>query len=157
MAFYLSALGYTIDRDGWRFQPIAETKFDLRCRGQVIPASKELTYEVFVEEVHDGPVPKLYADLLCTVDGLGAFHARRFGLELTPSWPLTDRPELMREGKDDPRAAVASIRTARPSASTSPRSSPAPGASPRPPSARCTSASTVTAARRACPARPTTS
>ena len=106
MAFYLTAMGFTVERDGWRFRPIPDETFSLRCRGQVIPTSRELTYEVFVEEVHDGPIPRLYADLLCTVDGLGAFHARRFGLELVPSWPLTSRPELTREGAGDPRAAI---------------------------------------------------
>lgn len=106
MAFYLSAMGYTIDKDGWRFQPIPEETYNLRCRGQVTPESKKLTYEVFVEEIHDGPVPTLYADLLCTVDGLGAFHARRFGLQLTPSWPLTSLPQLAEEGAGDPKAAI---------------------------------------------------
>ncbi len=109
MAFYLSALGYTIDRDGWRFTPIPHETYSLRCRGQVTPKSRELTYEVFVEEVHDGPEPMLYADLLCVVDGLGAFHARRFGLKLTPSWPLTSHPELLAAGAGDPRAATASF------------------------------------------------
>jgi hypothetical protein len=42
-------------------------------------------YEVFVEEVIDGPEPTLYADLLCTVDGLKAFHARRMGLRSSPT------------------------------------------------------------------------
>ena len=108
MAFYLSALGYTVDRDGWRFQPVADETYKLLCRGQVIPSSRELTYEIFVEEVHDGPTPTLYADLLCTVDGLGAFHARRFGLELVPSWPLTspDRRRLAERHGGDPRAAI---------------------------------------------------
>ncbi|MBX3271843.1 MAG: 3-hydroxyacyl-[acyl-carrier-protein] dehydratase FabA [Sandaracinaceae bacterium] len=114
MAFYLAAMGYTVERDGWRFRPIPDETYSLRCRGQVIPSSRELTYEVFVEEVHDGPAPRLYADLLCTVDGLGAFHARRFGLELVPSWPLTSRPELSREGAGDARAATASYQGAPP-------------------------------------------
>lgn len=108
MAFYLSALGYTVDRDGWRFQPVTDETYKLLCRGQVTPRSKRLTYEIFVEEVHDGPEPTLYADLLCTVDGLGAFHARRFGLKLVPSWPLTspDKKRLAERGGDDPRAAI---------------------------------------------------
>ena len=70
MAFYLAALGYTLDRDGWRFEPVPEELYKLRCRGQVTPASKNVVYEVFVEEVSHGPIPTLYADLLCTVDGL---------------------------------------------------------------------------------------
>ncbi|MGF1467146.1 MAG: 1-acyl-sn-glycerol-3-phosphate acyltransferase [Sandaracinaceae bacterium] len=87
MAFYLTAMGTTLDRDGWRFEPIPDETYDLVCRGQVIPTSRTLVYELFIEELHDGPVPKLYADLLCTVDGLGAFHARRMGLQLVPDVP----------------------------------------------------------------------
>ncbi|MCA9535342.1 MAG: 1-acyl-sn-glycerol-3-phosphate acyltransferase, partial [Myxococcales bacterium] len=96
MGFYLAAMGYTVDRDGWRFEPVPEEAYKLLCRGQVLPTSKNLVYEIFVEEVHDGPVPTLYADLLCTIDGLGAFHARRMGLRLVPDWPITSMPELLR-------------------------------------------------------------
>ena len=88
MALYLASLGYSLDRDGWRFEPILEETYALRCRGQVLPSSRELVYEVFVDEVIDGDTPKLYADILCTVDGLKAFHCRRMGLQLTPDWPL---------------------------------------------------------------------
>ncbi|MEM7603960.1 MAG: polyketide synthase dehydratase domain-containing protein [Myxococcota bacterium] len=90
MATYLTSLGYTLDKDGWRFEPIPEEKYALRCRGQVLPNAKVLTYEIFVEEVVAGPIPMLYADLLCTVDGLKAFHARRMGLRLVPDWPLEE-------------------------------------------------------------------
>ncbi|MBJ93189.1 MAG: beta-ketoacyl synthase [Rickettsiales bacterium] len=95
MGFYMAALGYTISRDGWRFEPVPEESFALSCRGQVTPQSKSLTYELFVEEVHDGPIPKLYADLLCTVDGLKSFHARRVALQLIPGWPLDEGTELL--------------------------------------------------------------
>ncbi len=95
MAFYLAAMGVTVDRDGWRFEPIEDETYKLLCRGQVVPESKELVYEIFVEEVHDGPIPMLYADLLCTVDGLGAFHARRMGLRLVPDWPVSSHPRLV--------------------------------------------------------------
>ncbi|MCB0069467.1 MAG: hypothetical protein KDD77_20030, partial [Caldilineaceae bacterium] len=50
MAFYMAGLGYTLDRDGWRFEPVQDEMYKLVCRGQVIPTSRELTYEVFVEE-----------------------------------------------------------------------------------------------------------
>lgn len=99
MAFYMAALGFTIERDGWRFEPVPEERYLMRCRGQVIPRSKELIYEVFIEEVVDGDTPMIFADLLCTVDGLGAFHCRRMGLRLVPDWPLErilkERPELL--------------------------------------------------------------
>ncbi len=95
MAFYLAALGFTLERDGWRFEPVPDETYGMRCRGQVIPTSKQLVYELFVYEVESGPLPTLRADLLCTVDGLKAFHARRLGLRLVPDWPLSARPELL--------------------------------------------------------------
>lgn len=88
MAFYLAALGFTLDKDGWRFEPVPEETYRLRCRGQVTPKSRDLVYEVFVREVQDGDRTVLWADLMCTVDGLKAFHAAKMGLALVPDWPL---------------------------------------------------------------------
>lgn len=90
IAFYMSALGLSLTRDGWRFAPVPEETYTMRCRGQVLPASQVLTYEVFVDELAVGPEPVLYADVLATVDGLKAFHCRRLGLRLTPAWPLDE-------------------------------------------------------------------
>ncbi len=95
MGFFLAGLGFTTDSDGYRFEPVTEEPFQLHCRGQVIPSSRKLTYEVFAEEVVGGPIPVLYADLLCTVDGLKAFHARRVGLRLVPGWPLDEGSALL--------------------------------------------------------------
>lgn len=92
MAFYLTALGVTIERDGWRFEPASDELIRLRCRGQAIPSSQELIGEIFVEEFHAGPIPILYADILGTVDGLKAFHARRVPFRLVPDWPLEEQP-----------------------------------------------------------------
>ena len=90
MAVYLGALGYTIERDAWRFVPVPDVAYPLRCRGQVLPHNKLLTYEVFVDGIEDGPYPTLWADVLCTIDGLKAFHCRRLGVRLVPDWPLQD-------------------------------------------------------------------
>lgn len=107
MAFYLSALGFTIDKDGWVFEPVPHETYKLRCRGQVVPTSKRLVYEIFVKEVHSGPEPTLFADLLCTIDGLKAFHCGRMGLKLTPSWPL-ERDKSLLESYVEPKP-VASV------------------------------------------------
>jgi len=101
LGFYLAALGYTINKDGWRFEPVPDIPYQLKCRGQVTPESKHQIYEIYIEEIHDGPVPTIYADFLCTVDGLKAFHARRVGLRLTPDWPISSRPEFL-DGYSDP-------------------------------------------------------
>ncbi|MFV8749676.1 beta-ketoacyl synthase N-terminal-like domain-containing protein [Nannocystaceae bacterium ST9] len=95
MAFFLTGLGFTIAHDGWCFEPVEGEPFVLSCRGQVTPKARTLRYEVFVEEVIAGPIPTLYADLLCTVDGLKAFHARRVGLRLVPAWPLDEGSALL--------------------------------------------------------------
>ena len=95
MAFYMAGLGYTLDRDGWRFEPVQDEMYKLICRGQVIPSSKNVVYEVFVEEVIHGATPTIYADLLVTVDGLAAFHCRRMGLRLVPAFPLESRQALL--------------------------------------------------------------
>lgn len=95
MAFYLASQGHTLQRDGWRFEPVPEVPYQLQCRGQVLPSSRELVCEVFVEEIWDGPEPTLFAHLLGTVDGHKAFHARNVGLRLVPDWPLDSEPERM--------------------------------------------------------------
>ncbi len=95
LSFAMAGMGFTTTRDGYRFQPVTGEPIAMRCRGQVTPESRELTYEVFIEEVIAGPRPRIYADLLCTVDGLKAFHARRVGLELVPDWPLESNPRLL--------------------------------------------------------------
>jgi 3-oxoacyl-(acyl-carrier-protein) synthase/3-hydroxymyristoyl/3-hydroxydecanoyl-(acyl carrier protein) dehydratase len=88
MAIYMTALGMTLECDGWRFEPVPFETYKLVCRGQVTPQSRELVYEVFVREVVAGPEPTLFADLLCTVDGLPAFYCRRMGLRLSPGAPM---------------------------------------------------------------------
>lgn len=102
LAVYLIAQGYSLERDAWRFQPVPDLPYQLQCRGQVTPRSKLLVTEVFVEEIIVGPVPTVYADLLCTVDGLKAFHARRVALQLVPDWPLSAMPELIETANANP-------------------------------------------------------
>ncbi|MGE0454664.1 MAG: beta-ketoacyl synthase N-terminal-like domain-containing protein [Vicinamibacteria bacterium] len=107
MAFHLAAAGFTLACDGWRFEPVPDESYRLRCRGQAIPSSRELVYEVFVRELVAGPEPTLYADLLCSVDGVKAFHCRRMGLRLAPDHPLA-RAEAPPPDRAPERAAVAS-------------------------------------------------
>ncbi|MEM9695730.1 MAG: polyketide synthase dehydratase domain-containing protein, partial [Myxococcota bacterium] len=58
--------------------------------------------------------PTLYADLLCTVDGLKAFYCRRMGLRLVPDWPLEEilsrNPALLSSRTDRPIAEVDGFR-----------------------------------------------
>jgi 3-hydroxymyristoyl/3-hydroxydecanoyl-(acyl carrier protein) dehydratase len=106
MAFHLAALGYTIERDGWRFEPVPEEPVRLRCRGQVAPSNRRVTYEVFVRGLSTDPYPTLYADVLGTVDGVAAFHAQRAALRLVPDWPLVSSVSP----SDDAVAVVGGVR-----------------------------------------------
>lgn len=89
LAFAMAAYGFTIDRDGWRFEPVAGETAKFVCRGQVTPEeAHDLEYEVFIEEIIDGPTPTIFASLLCRSDGFKVFHCRRFGMRLAPDWPM---------------------------------------------------------------------
>ncbi len=101
MAFYMSARGHTLHRDGWRFQPVRETNYKFVCRGQATPESKKLVYEVFIDEEVIDKEPRIFAHVLCTVDGRKAFLCERLGLELVPDWPLSSMPELLEPVSDD--------------------------------------------------------
>jgi acyl transferase domain-containing protein len=94
MAFYLAAMGFTLERDGWRFEPVPDQTFQLRCRSQVTPTNHRLTYEVFVSGMSAEPYPTLFADVLCTADGVGALHAAGLELRLVPDWPLNHWRQL---------------------------------------------------------------
>jgi 3-hydroxymyristoyl/3-hydroxydecanoyl-(acyl carrier protein) dehydratase len=88
MEFYLVAAGFTMSRDGWRFEPLPDRPCRWSCRSQVTPHSRMLSYEVFVRECAAGDEPTLTADVLCTVDGVTAMHADGIGLRLVRDWPL---------------------------------------------------------------------
>ncbi len=94
MSFYLAALGHTTHADGWRFQPLPHQPVELKCRGEINPRTDHVAYELYVEEVWDGPHPTVICDVLGFVDGKAAFHAHRIGVELVPGWPLTTKPEI---------------------------------------------------------------
>ena len=105
LSFYLAAMGFTTTLDGWRFQPLPDQPFELKCRGEINPQTEQVVYEIHVEEVWNGPHPTVIADVVGFVDGRAAFHAHRIGVELTPSWPLTSRAELY-EGVVEPVAVA---------------------------------------------------
>ncbi|MCD6586719.1 MAG: hypothetical protein J7K96_13255, partial [Desulfobacteraceae bacterium] len=95
LSFYMTAMGHTLKKDGWRFDPVPDEIYHIKCRGQVTPNSQNLMYELFVEEIIDGPCPTIYGDILGTCDGLKILHIRRMGLRLVPDYPLDCWPHLL--------------------------------------------------------------
>ena len=110
MGFYLTATGRTLRRDGWRFQPVRDTDYKFVCRGQVLPTSSEMIYELFVDEIIEADMPMMFAHVLCTVDGRKAFLCERLGLQLVPDWPAKEMPEwwelMARRDDDRPLATI---------------------------------------------------
>ena len=107
LSFYLTALGHTLDKDGWRFVPVPGKIYPLRARGQVIPGSKELVYEVFIREISAGGelgIPYLQASVLCTVDGLKSFLCETGAWALYPGFPLDSRTRLLDALPEDKNA-----------------------------------------------------
>lgn len=94
MAFYMMAMGLTLGRDGWRFEPLSSEELTVSCRGQVLPTSRHLISELFIDEFRDGEEPVLIADTLGIVDGQRAFHGHRLGLRLVRSH-LLDTPTAL--------------------------------------------------------------
>ncbi|MBU0994346.1 MAG: hypothetical protein KJ737_17785 [Proteobacteria bacterium] len=90
LAFYLTAMGFTITRDGWRFEPVPNEVYKVKCRSQVTPSSRCIRYEAFIEEVIlvDGRFPTVFADLVATCDGRKSLHIRRLGICIVPDSPL---------------------------------------------------------------------
>ncbi|MCP4502017.1 MAG: hypothetical protein GY822_18825 [Deltaproteobacteria bacterium] len=100
LQFYLAANGYTIGKDGFRFEPVGGKEYNLICRGQATPSSKHMVYEVFVKELDDGShgrEPRIRADILVTVDGLKGLHCVNVEVQLVPDFPLNGRPDLLGE------------------------------------------------------------
>ncbi len=97
MAFYMVGAGLTVNKDGWRFEPVTNDKYKFVCRGQVTPESEKVTYEIFVSEIIDGEYPTIYAHVLTTVDGNKAFLCEGLGLRLVPDWPLATMRHLIEE------------------------------------------------------------
>lgn len=90
LAFYVAALGATVRRDGWRFEAGKNENVTMWCRGQCVPTSRELVYEVYVEEFEDGAFPLLRASVMASVDGHKAFLCQQLSVELVQDWPLAD-------------------------------------------------------------------
>lgn len=107
LSFYLAACGFSVDKDGWRFEPTSDAESLLRCRGQCTLTSKEIVYELFIDEIIAKPYPTVRAHLMATIDGLKAFHAANFGACLVPDWPLQTDPALL--GEYDQQVEVAQI------------------------------------------------
>lgn len=90
LAFYLTYIGFTINRDAWRFEPCQEEAVSLSWGAYAPRASQVLEYEVFVEELFAKPLPRIRAYILCKVDGKSCFLAKKISLQMVPDYEILE-------------------------------------------------------------------
>ncbi|MEM7766522.1 MAG: beta-ketoacyl synthase N-terminal-like domain-containing protein [Pseudomonadota bacterium] len=94
LEIFAMAVGMTVERDGFVFEPMGGRPAKFDCRGQVIPdQNHDIRYEVFIDEIVDGDTPVISAALLASCDGLKVFHCERISLALKRAWPRLIRHE----------------------------------------------------------------
>jgi 3-hydroxymyristoyl/3-hydroxydecanoyl-(acyl carrier protein) dehydratase len=103
MGFYVTALGYTLPRDGWRFEPIEDGG---ASGGLAEPGLRgDVVIELHVHEVREEPIPLLRATYVCIADGKPVFRRDGAVLRLLPAWPLDTMPHLVPPIRRDRRVA----------------------------------------------------
>lgn len=83
-SFYMTALGYTLDKDGWIFEPVPEIPYEGKLRVQCTPENKEICYELFVDEIIADPHPTLWVHVVARIDGVKAFLCEHYAIQLVP-------------------------------------------------------------------------
>jgi 3-hydroxymyristoyl/3-hydroxydecanoyl-(acyl carrier protein) dehydratase len=94
LAFFAMAAGATVDRDGWRFEPLGEHGSKLRFVDGDWPESP-LEYELLVERFEGAPFAAIVGDVRAWAGGKLVFQGRQLGLRLVPDWPLTSDRALL--------------------------------------------------------------
>ncbi len=82
MQFYLLYLGLQTHTSDARFMPIPNLAQQVRCRGQVVPADKLLTYRMEVTEIGISPIPYAKADVEVILEGKVIVHFKDLGMQL---------------------------------------------------------------------------
>jgi 3-hydroxymyristoyl/3-hydroxydecanoyl-(acyl carrier protein) dehydratase len=101
LAFFVMAAGGSIERDGWRFEPIVGHLHRLHV-GDLPDWEASLEYELVVERFEGPPFAAIVGDVKAWVGEKLVFFGQRIGLKLVPDWPLTsDRVLLADAAADD--------------------------------------------------------
>lgn len=69
LRIFLMRAGWVGERSDLHFQPIPGRYSQLKCRGQVLPSTKTVRYEIELKEIGYGPEPYVICDALMYADG----------------------------------------------------------------------------------------
>jgi 3-hydroxymyristoyl/3-hydroxydecanoyl-(acyl carrier protein) dehydratase len=101
MAIYLTATGFTLRRDGWRFESIEDGVESGRLAVPLQPLRGDVVCELLVEELHAEPIPLIRATVIGSAGGQPVFRIEGRALRLAPDWPLDTLPHLRPEVRGD--------------------------------------------------------
>lgn len=107
MEFYLTALGHTLERDAWRFEPLADGGGAGGWLGPAEWPRGDVVCDLDVLEVIAAPIPSIRAAVTFHADGVPVFRLGDVGVRLVPAWPLDTLPHLIPTVEGD--RAVASM------------------------------------------------
>jgi 3-hydroxymyristoyl/3-hydroxydecanoyl-(acyl carrier protein) dehydratase len=97
LAFFVVASGGTIDRDGWRFEPLEGHACRLKFMGNPGPETS-LDYELVVEQLTVGPRATIIGDVKAWAGDTLVFQGDRLALRLVPDFPLSSDLDLQADG-----------------------------------------------------------
>ncbi|MCX6130205.1 MAG: beta-ketoacyl synthase N-terminal-like domain-containing protein [Proteobacteria bacterium] len=69
LRIFLMRLGWVGERDDLNFEPMPSISSQLKCRGQVLTSTQQVSYEIEIKEMGYGPNPYVLADALMYADG----------------------------------------------------------------------------------------
>ena len=83
LRIFLLRMGWIAEADSATWQPIVDVRSRLRCRGQVLPSTKKVRYEIHLRELGYQPEPYTIADALMYADGKPVVEIRDMSVRLT--------------------------------------------------------------------------
>ena len=79
---FLLRMGWVVSQDRVAYQPVAGVSSQLKCRGQVIPSTDKVQYEITLKEIGYEPKPYVIVDALMVADGNAIVEITNMSLEL---------------------------------------------------------------------------
>ena len=114
LAFFSIATGGTVERDGWRFEPLEGHTGRLRF-AEPPSLQAPLDFELVVERLDAGPGPVVIGDVRAWAGDRLVFHGERMSLELVRDYPLSSNRDLQADAAAEelearPAAAIEGLR-----------------------------------------------
>ena len=83
LRIYLMRMGWIGEVGKVRYEPVPGVKSRLKCRGQVIESTRQVTYEIEIKELGYGPEPYAIVDALMYADGRPVVEIADMSMRLT--------------------------------------------------------------------------